>query len=131
MAKPVGDRQDLEWWRLKKTRFRVTQPFKVGWLHLPRKMALLAEEWGTGTPEQMLPFRVTHSALDQRRVQKAPPTPFKHLTFKATLTPQATLAQVTRSLRSSHLSKHPRGRGGGGYQEGGGTGAPLPVPAGD
>lgn len=69
----MGERRGLERWRLQEIRFRVTGPFKVGWLHLtgknvPRRCSCRR---GEGAPEQMLPF--WKKAPDYRRVQKPPP----------------------------------------------------------
>src|SRR3712207_8567479 len=68
---PVGERQDLERWRLKETRFRVTWSFKVGWLHLTGKIAqeVFCSGWreAGGTPEQMLPRSEEHTSELQSR----------------------------------------------------------------
>jgi hypothetical protein len=64
MAKPVEERQHLEKWRLKETRFGFSESIKTGWLCLIRKMRpwdflQRVERANRGTPEQLLPFRTT------------------------------------------------------------------------
>lgn len=124
--------KDLERWRLQETRFEITQPFKVGELHLTRRM-YPGDAWqrsgGPGTPEQMLPLgQLTHPWI--RGGSRSPPPPIKAPDFGSHPDSPVHPSPGDKVIKKQSLIKTFVEEEMG-WHEGGGAGALLPVRLGD